>query len=52
MSHGKIQCLGSTLFLKNRFGLGYRLSLEFKQEQEGKEKQTNMNCTTKQYKAK
>ena len=28
LSHGKLQTLGSSLFLKNRFGLGYRLSLE------------------------
>ncbi|KAG0048764.1 ATP-binding cassette sub- A member 2 [Gryganskiella cystojenkinii] len=28
LSQGKLQTLGSSLFLKNRFGLGYRLSLE------------------------
>ncbi|KAF9917451.1 hypothetical protein BX616_000950 [Lobosporangium transversale] len=28
LSHGKLQTLGSSLFLKNRFGVGYRLSLE------------------------
>ncbi|KAG0362515.1 ATP-binding cassette sub- A member 2 [Podila minutissima] len=28
LSHGHLQTLGSSLFLKNRFGLGYRLSLE------------------------
>ncbi|KAF9358486.1 ATP-binding cassette sub- A member 5 [Mortierella sp. AD094] len=28
LSHGQLQTLGSSLFLKNRFGLGYRLSLE------------------------
>lgn len=28
LSHGQLQTMGSSLFLKNRFGLGYRLSLE------------------------
>ncbi|KAF9415681.1 hypothetical protein BGZ94_010428 [Podila epigama] len=28
LSHGQLQTLGSSLFLKNRFGLGYRLNLE------------------------
>ena len=26
MSKGKIRCYGSSLFLKNRFGLGYHLT--------------------------
>ncbi|KAF8936757.1 hypothetical protein BGZ58_003761 [Dissophora ornata] len=28
LSHGQLQTLGTSLFLKNRFGLGYRLSVE------------------------
>lgn len=28
MGAGKIQCLGSPLFLKNKFGVGYNLSLQ------------------------
>ncbi|KAF8960853.1 hypothetical protein BGZ46_001491 [Entomortierella lignicola] len=28
LSHGQLQTLGSSLFLKNRFGVGYRLNLE------------------------
>jgi ABC-type multidrug transport system ATPase subunit len=28
LSHGKLRCAGSSLFLKNRFGLGYYLHLE------------------------
>ncbi|KAG0201039.1 ATP-binding cassette sub- A member 2 [Mortierella sp. GBA30] len=28
LSHGQLQTMGSSLFLKNRFGLGYRVSLE------------------------
>jgi ATP-binding cassette subfamily A (ABC1) protein 3 len=28
MSEGKIQCIGSSLFLKNRFGIGYNLKIE------------------------
>jgi len=27
MSKGKLNCLGSSLFLKNRFGVGYHLNL-------------------------
>jgi ATP-binding cassette subfamily A (ABC1) protein 3 len=27
MSHGQMKCLGSSLFLKNRFGAGYKLTL-------------------------
>ena len=27
MGEGKVQCCGSSLFLKNRFGVGYRLTL-------------------------
>ena len=26
VSKGKLRCLGSSLFLKNRFGLGYHLT--------------------------
>jgi ABC-type multidrug transport system ATPase subunit len=25
MAHGQVQCCGSSLFLKNRFGVGYNL---------------------------
>ena len=28
MSHGKLVCLGTPLFLKNRYGVGYNLTLE------------------------
>lgn len=28
MSEGKIKCIGSSLFLKNKFGIGYKLKLE------------------------
>lgn len=28
MSEGAIQCVGSSLFLKNRFGIGYNLKIE------------------------
>jgi hypothetical protein len=27
MSKGRLNCLGSSLFLKNRFGVGYHLNL-------------------------
>lgn len=27
MAHGKLQCIGSPLFLKNRFGVGYTLTI-------------------------
>jgi ATP-binding cassette subfamily A (ABC1) protein 3 len=27
MAHGKLQCVGSPLFLKNRFGVGYTLTI-------------------------
>ena len=27
MAHGKMMCLGSSLFLKNRFGAGYKLTM-------------------------
>src|SRR5690242_15376790 len=27
MAHGKLRCIGSSLHLKNKFGLGYRLNL-------------------------
>lgn len=27
MAHGQMKCLGSPLFLKNRFGAGYKLTL-------------------------
>jgi ATP-binding cassette, subfamily A (ABC1), member 3 len=36
MSMGKIKCLGSPLFLKNRFGIGYNLTL-VKKDGEGLE---------------
>lgn len=32
LSHGKVQCLGSSLFLKTRFGLGYHLNVVKRQE--------------------
>ena len=30
MSNGKMTCLGSSLFLKNKFGLGYNLDILLK----------------------
>ena len=36
MSTGKITCLGSPLFLKNRFGVGYNLTMVKKQKQASK----------------
>ncbi|KAJ3173896.1 ATP-binding cassette sub- A member 5 [Geranomyces variabilis] len=27
LSHGRVQCLGTTMFLKKRFGIGYRLDV-------------------------
>ena len=39
MSHGRIQCLGTNLFLKNRFGIGYHLLIEVKQGDTNKKKQ-------------
>ena len=32
MSHGKLRCAGTSLFLKNRFGLGYHLSMSVERE--------------------
>ena len=32
LSHGKVQCLGSSLFLKTRFGLGYHLNIVKRQD--------------------
>eukprot|EP00732_Lithocolla_globosa_P000734 Lithocolla_globosa_v1_NODE_274_length_4708_cov_55.871481.p1 type:complete len:1149 gc:universal NODE_274_length_4708_cov_55.871481:873-4319(+) len=29
LNHGKLMCVGSSLFLKNRFGLGYQLALQW-----------------------
>ena len=34
MANGKLKCLGSTLFLKNRFGVHYYLNVERKEETE------------------
>jgi ABC-type multidrug transport system ATPase subunit len=28
MSEGKVECAGSSLFLKHRYGVGYQLTLE------------------------
>ena len=33
MSHGKLVCLGTPLFLKNRYGVGYNLTLEKKHKE-------------------
>ena len=30
MAHGKLKCIGTSLHLKNKFGLGYRLNLSTK----------------------
>jgi ATP-binding cassette subfamily A (ABC1) protein 3 len=38
MAEGKLICLGSSLFLKNRFGVGYNL----KMVKTSKEKNTNL----------
>lgn len=32
MTKGKTRCFGSSLFLKNKFGIGYHLTLELKDE--------------------
>lgn len=34
MAKGKLVCLGSSLFLKNRFGVGYNLTIEKKQKED------------------
>lgn len=34
MAHGKLQCLGSPLFLKNKFGVGYTLTIVKAQQQQ------------------
>ena len=36
MQNGKLQLVGSSLFLKNRFGIGYTLHLSLQQEEEQK----------------
>jgi hypothetical protein len=41
MSHGRLECCGSPLFLKNRFGVGYTLTI-VKQSQTGQDKGTLM----------
>jgi len=33
MAHGRIMCLGRSLFLKNKFGVGYRLSMVKKEKE-------------------
>jgi ABC-type multidrug transport system ATPase subunit len=33
MSHGKLRCVGSSLFLKSRFGVGYLLTIVFSHKQ-------------------
>lgn len=30
MSHGELKCLGSSVFLKNKFGMGYNLMISKK----------------------
>ena len=35
MSRGRLKCCGSSLFLKNRFGLGYHLTIEKSDEKSG-----------------
>lgn len=37
MSHGQLQCCGSSVFLKNKFGVGYNLTIS-KKEQHSTEK--------------
>ena len=32
MAHGSLRCLGSSLFLKNRFGVNYYLNIELRQD--------------------
>jgi len=39
MSHGKLKCIGNSLHLKNKFGLGYRLNLSTPPEREQEIKQ-------------
>ena len=40
MSAGKLSCLGSSLFLKTRFGLGYTLTVVQADGADGEAKQT------------
>jgi ATP-binding cassette subfamily A (ABC1) protein 3 len=37
MAEGKLICLGSSLFLKNRFGVGYNLTIVKKSKEESSE---------------
>ncbi len=37
MAEGKLICLGSSLFLKNRFGAGYNLTIVKKSKEENPE---------------
>jgi ABC-type multidrug transport system ATPase subunit len=41
MAKGRIQCVGSSLFLKNRYGVGYNFTL-IKEDEEGGEKITKL----------
>ena len=36
MAKGQLMCLGSSLFLKNRFGAGYKLTMVKEEEELGK----------------
>lgn len=36
MAEGKLICLGSSLFLKNRFGVGYKITMVKKEKEENK----------------
>eukprot|EP01038_Epipyxis_sp_PR26KG_P005748 gene5748-7937_t len=46
MAHGKLQCVGSSLFLKNRFGVGYTLTI-VKQSQEKQSKEILFEISSK-----
>ena len=42
---GKLQCCGSSMFLKNRFGNGYILSVDLKKDSNLNSTPLNMNSS-------
>mmetsp|Transcript_16037 Transcript_16037/g.15964 ORF Transcript_16037/g.15964 Transcript_16037/m.15964 type:complete len:735 (-) Transcript_16037:2082-4286(-) len=49
MAEGKVHCLGSPLFLKKRFGVGYNLTINRKIEASGKEYSNQVTDLIKKY---
>lgn len=43
MVRGELKCIGSSLFLKNRFGVGYRITFVKKQKKAHKELESFLN---------